>query len=300
MYVMSNRTMKSTTRFFLEEVVIALVVFSSVQLCFAETRKPQLLDFKYNINSQCGEDGVIQKIFEIIGTTTKRCIEFGAWDGIYLSNTANLYMNYGWHATLIEISPIKYEALVKNVEPKCPSCVLLNRGVGLGDESLDQLLKQQNMVDWKFDLLSIDIDGNDYYIFESLQIVRPRVVLVEYNPTLPAHLDILYPYDPENHMGCSVAALVRVGASKGYRLAALTEVNAVFVVEEEFHKLAAFETSLEKIKVDYAVSYLVTDYLGRYAVVSKKDFVFPYGLTVPMKDTIVGVNISYYQIQLQL
>jgi len=209
-------------------------------------------------------------------------------------------MNYGWHATLIEISPIKFEALVQNVKPKCPSCVLLNIRVGIGEESLDQLLKQQNMADWEFDLLSIDIDGNDYYIFESLHIIRPRVVLVEYNPTLPAHLDILYPYDPDNHMGCSVSALVRVGSSKGYRLVALTEVNAIFVVEEEFHKFADYETSLEKIKVDYAVSYLVTDYLGRYAVVSKKDFVFPYGLTVPMKDTIVGVNISYYQIQLQL
>lgn len=93
---------------------------------------------------------------------------------------------------------------------------------------------------------------------------------------------------------------MRIGIQKGYALVALTEANVIFVVDEGFHKFSEFETSLSTLRSDHASSYLVTDYRGHYAVLAHGDFTFPYGLTSPLKDTIAGVNITYFQIQIQL
>ena len=91
-------------------------LFSITSVLKAET--PKLTDFKENIYSQWGEDGIIRKIFEIIGTTTKLSIEFGAADGFWLSNTANLWSNDPtWSGVLIERSSSSFNQLKKNTAP---------------------------------------------------------------------------------------------------------------------------------------------------------------------------------------
>lgn len=133
----------------------------------------KLSDFANNIHSQWGEDGVIENIFLKIGTESKTCIEFGAWDGFHLSNTASLWTN-GWKGILIEGHKQRFKHLVKNVSPY--NCVCINAYVGIGpDNCLEALLKKNGIAE-SIDFLSIDIDGDGYHIFSSLSTLRPRLV----------------------------------------------------------------------------------------------------------------------------
>lgn len=227
---------------------------------FTLDAKPRLIDFAYNVYSQFGEDGVINKIFELIEPQSKICIEFGAWDGLHLSNVAHLWKERNWRAILIESDRSRYDELQKNIQGY--NCLALHEFVGKNARSLEAILKKNNLADISIDLLSIDIDGNDYYILESLEFIRPRVIICEYNPSFPAHLDIYPEYD--NYMGCSVGALVRVAKNKGYTLIAITDTNCFFVKDEEFFKFSSLETELEKIKIDTYVTYVVSDYAGKY------------------------------------
>jgi hypothetical protein len=220
----------------------------------------KLTDFGYSRYSQYGEDGIIEKIFDCIGTASRVCVEVGAWDGYHLSNTANLWTR-SWRGVLIECDDEKFERLRKNTASY--DCICIKELVGRGEHSLESILRRHGVGD-TFDLLSIDVDGEDYYIFESLRQLRPRVVIVEYNPTIPAQVDLYAA--PNNYFGCSVAALARLGCERGYRLAALTDTNAFFVVEEEFPKLAAFETALHEIRIDKHLMYLVTSFAGDYVL----------------------------------
>ena len=141
----------------------------------------RLVDFSSNVYSQFGEDGVIRKIFEIIGIKSKVCVEFGAWDGFHLSNTANLWTK-SWKGVLIEGNKKRFRCLVENV--KAYDCICIQSFVdSKGESSLESLLVMHGITT-TIDLLSIDIDGNDYYIFESLREIRPRVIICEYNPTI--------------------------------------------------------------------------------------------------------------------
>ena len=138
----------------------------------------KLADFGYNKYSQHGEDGIIAKLFELMGTTSKLCVEFGAWDGLYLSNTANLWTN-GWKAVLIEGNPRRWDVLKENT--KRSDCVCIKAYVSReGPNSLESLLGSAG-VDFEVDLLSIDIDGDDYHILDSLDTLKPRIIICEYN-----------------------------------------------------------------------------------------------------------------------
>ena len=119
--------------------------------------KPTLRTHGSNIYSQWGEDGIIAKIFEIIGDGSRTSIEFGAWDGFHLSNTANLWANKGWRGILIEGDASKHVSLVEKV--KAYNCIpLLGFVEPEGDNSLESILNRSG-IPLKADLLSIDIDS---------------------------------------------------------------------------------------------------------------------------------------------
>lgn len=240
---------------------------------------PKLSDFGFNRYSQFGEDGIIEKVFEIIGTSSKICVEFGAWDGFYFANTANLWTN-GWQGILIEADSRKYQALVRNVEDHNCICIR-ERVTSSGANTIEQIL-QRAEVDQTIDLLSIDIDGDDYYIFESLKTLRPRVIICEYNPTIPAELELIPPRN--NYFGCSVSALVSLAEEKGYKLVALTDANCIFVVEELYSSFADFQTSLEKLKITEHLTYLITGFDGSY-IASREPI---YGFSYPSRYEFIG------------
>lgn len=224
--------------------------------------KAKIGDFAKNIYSQYGEDGIIEKVFAIMGTRTRLCVEFGAWDGLFLSNTRNLW-THGWKAVLIEGDEEKFRQLVENTTGY--DCTALNAFIGIDHQrdSLEYVLKA-NQITENIDLLSIDVDGNDYYIFESLKNIRPRVVTCEYNPTIPYYMDIYAPFN--NYFGCSAASLNRIAATKGYSLIAMTETNCVYVVEEEYEQFADYETDLDKVANRAGLNYIITGYAGDYMI----------------------------------
>ena len=239
----------------------------------------KLRDYAFNKYSQFGEDGIIEKIFDEIGTTSRVCVEFGAWDGLHLSNTAKLWTT-GWKAILIEGHKRRFAALVKNVARYDVTCINAYVGHQPAD-CLDALLASHN-ISAPLDLLSIDIDGDDYYVLQSLRGIRPRVVLCEYNPSVPAEVDLCG--GPGDRFGASVTALVRVAGEKGYRLVAVTDTNCVFVRQEEFGQFATYETDLGRIKVDSHLVYLMTNYAGDYVASAPG----PFGVAFPYRGELSG------------
>lgn len=190
-----------------------------------------LRNFESNIKSQYGEDGVIAEIFKRIGTENKTCVEFGAWDGVHLSNSWNLWHNLGWSAYLIEGVPEKVKVL-KNTISAFPKVHGIEAFVmPEGANSLDQILAKHGLPK-NFDLLSIDIDGDDYYIFKNLNHFKPRVIAIEFNPTVPPHLEMVQ--EQGEQMGSSALSIIKLGEIKGYKPVHITAVNVFFVTNEIF------------------------------------------------------------------
>jgi hypothetical protein len=251
--------------------------------------KKRLSESSRNVYSQFGEDGIIEKIFDIIGVRSRTSIEFGAWDGFHLSNTANLWTN-GWKGILIEGVKSRFETLKNNV--KDYDCICINAFVSRdGDNSLDSIIKRAG-IDPAVDLLSIDIDGDDYYVFESLTTVRPRVIICEYNPTIPAEIDLFAEYN--NYFGASVSALCRIANEKGYMLVAITETNCIFIHNDYACNFSEYETDISQIKLTTNIAYLVTNYEGDYVVCGKS----PYGMAIPYGGILFGPHRRFYNVGL--
>ena len=211
-----------------------------------------------NVFSQFGEDGAIERIFGILGEGDRWCVEFGAWDGRYLSNTCHLIQNKGWTGVQIEGSVEKFADLRRNFEDN-PNVVQVNRMVGftVGDDSLDDILAATPIAP-DFDLISIDIDGNDFHVWESMVRHRPRVVVIEYNPAVPNRVVFVQDRDIAQRQGCSAAALVELGLRKGYQLVCALSCNLIFVRAEEFGKFGIADNNLDAMRVDVPSSIFST------------------------------------------
>ena len=182
-------------------------------------------------DSQTGEDGVIEKILEVIPEHDKWCVEFGAWDGVFLTNTRNLIESQGYSAGLIEADKAHFHALQQNYAQHA-NVITMNRRVGFGQaDGLDNILST-TPVPREFDFLSIDIDGNDYHVWRAISHYRPKVVLIEFNPTIPTPVRFVQPADPSVSQGASLLSLVELGKEKGYELVAVLQWNAFFVRSE--------------------------------------------------------------------
>lgn len=272
---------------------IAVFCLSLQKGSCANEKKPLLRDYSWNIYSQWGEDGIIEKIFQIIGVESKTCIEFGATDGLYFSNTANLWKNKQWKAILIESNSKHYPNLLANTKGKL--CTSLIRTVGFfPNDSLESILYEIGF-DESVDLLSIDIDGNDYYIFQSLQSLKPRVIICEYNPTMPAYMDIYS--NPHNFSGCSVGALQRIGNELGYTLVSITNTNCFFVINREVDKFSDFDLSLKNMRIDKYLKYIITDYRGDHKIIGSKNSETPYGLNKPSQENFFGEIKTYNKLK---
>jgi hypothetical protein len=194
-----------------------------------------LVKYAYDISSQSGEDGIIQKIFEVIKPDHFYCVELGGWDGKYLSNCYNLIENIRWSGCFIEANESKFTELIKthgaNPKVKC-----INKFVDFeGINSLDNILLSIGAPK-NFDLLSIDVDGIDFFIWESLQFHLPNVIVIEFNPTVPNDIVFVQPKNISINQGCSLLSLIILGKNKGYELICCTGWNAFFVKQEHYHK----------------------------------------------------------------
>lgn len=215
-----------------------------------------------NVTSQFGEDGIIQKILCVIDRSDKWCVEFGASDGKYCSNTYNLIENYGYSAVLIESDVRKYKKLIETYNDH-ERVIALNVFVGIGtDVCLDTILKRIN-IPIDFDLLSIDIDGNDYHVLDAVKYYKPKVVIIEYNPTIPNNIEFVQVYDMNISQSSSLLSINKLAKSKGYELVAVTKTNAIYVDSRYFSLFAIRDNSIDKMRVDKSmVTYIFSGHDG--------------------------------------
>lgn len=193
-----------------------------------------LARFEHQVFSQGGEDGVLREIFRRIGEGTRSFVEFGVEDGI--QNNTHFLLHQGWRGCWLEGSPTAVEAIRNQFAPSLATGQLKVKHTFITAENIADSFRELQ-VPTEVDLLSIDIDGNDYWVWKALAAWRPRVVVLEYNANYPADCDWVMPYDPQHswgvdtYFGASLLAYTRLGQELGYRLVgcALNGTNAFFV-----------------------------------------------------------------------
>lgn len=228
--------------------VIPFTIRNSPSRKFYHMNNFQYAQFARNEYSQFGEDGIIEHVLEIIPNKDNWCVECGAWDGIHLSNTFNLIKNKGYRAVLIEADKNKFKELQKNLAPF--DAVLVNKFVTFdGVNTLDKILGRTS-IPKNFDFLSIDIDGNDYWIFDSLVDYRPKVICIEYNPSIPNEVEYVQPRNFSVKKGASASSICKLAKQKSYELIATTSCNLIFVDKALFHLFQIGDNQLASLRDD--------------------------------------------------
>lgn len=220
-----------------------------------------LNEYASDCYSQTGEDGIIAKALQILPSRDQWCVEFGAWDGKHLSNTFNLVEKSGYHVVLIEGDPQKYESLRREY-PFRDRAIVVGQFVGWTEsDNLDTILVQ-HPVPQDFDLLSIDVDGNDYHIWKAVTRYRPKLVLIEFNPTSSNRFDYVQPPDPNLNHSNSPASLVRLGREKGYELVCVIGPNLLLVDRQYFPLFHIADNSLDVMRDEDEVNHLFLGFDG--------------------------------------
>ena len=197
----------------------------------------RLTSYEFKVYSQWGEDGIIQYLTNKISIDTKSFIEFGV-ESYIESNTRFLLQNNNWSGLVIDgskdnIDYIKKDSIYWKHNLKAV-CDFINK------DNINDIIRNSGM-SGDVGLLSIDLDGNDYWIWQSIDIVRPAIVVIEYNSRFGKERAITIPYDSmfvrsqahhsNIYFGASLKALVKLGQQKGYAFVGCNSsgLNAFFV-----------------------------------------------------------------------
>ena len=194
----------------------------------------RLSKYEYQVYSQHGEDGIIQEIFKRIGTTNKFFVEFGVEDGIE-NNTVFLLLKE-WKGVWLEGGKKNIKSIQEKFGFLINTNKLIVKQAFITIENIERLFNSLG-VPKEFDLLSIDIDGNDYWVWKAIDSYSPRVVVIEHNSVFRSDVEWIMSYNPNNiwngssYFGASLKSLEKLGNQKGYRLVGcdFTGVNAFFV-----------------------------------------------------------------------
>jgi hypothetical protein len=188
---------------------------------------PNLFDVGLRCFSQNEEDGLLLYVFSLVGVTNKRVVEICAGDGIEC-NAANLIINHGWCGLLVDgdernVTRGRRFYLRRRdtfFYPPLFTCAWITA------ENVNQVLLEHGFTG-DIDLLSLDLDGMDYWVWKALTCIRPRVVILEFTSrwgpyravTIPYRADFRADWDrfPWCH-GASLSAFVKLGRERGYRL----------------------------------------------------------------------------------
>jgi hypothetical protein len=219
---------------------LAFALKSQAQLTIADhdprAREAQsLTPYECSVYSQNGEDGILAEILRRIGVSNRVFLEIGAGDG--LENCTAFLLMQGWSGFWLDGSDAFVQSLAI-AKPETQARVMCHVAI-LTRENVGSVLASLR-VPKEFDVLSIDIDHNTYYIWKATGEWRPRVVVVEYNAFIPAHLDWKVAYAPDvgwdrtHNFGASLKALELLGREMGYSLVGcdLTGANAFFVRDD--------------------------------------------------------------------
>lgn len=202
---------------------------------------PHFSEVEFRNFSQNGEDGILLYLFSLIGEGTRRAVEICAGDGIEC-NSANLILHHGWTALLVDGNPDRigrgraFYAGCQDTWMWPPTIV----EAWVTAENVNDLIRAHGFAG-EIDLLSLDMDGVDYWIWKAVDCISPRVVVLEYQDLWGPDRSVTVPYDPNfraywveglpDYGGASLAAFVKLGRQKGYRLVGCERLgyNAFFV-----------------------------------------------------------------------
>ena len=207
---------------------------------------------RFSLSSQNEEDGIIHAIFDTVGDGSRRFVEIGA--GTNGGNSGFLASECGWSGMMLEANEDRLSKLKMHFEPLGITCL----GNWVARENINDFIRDSGC-EGEIDLLSIDIDGNDYWIWEAITACSPRLVIIEYNSLFGPDRAVVVPYDAEfdrhrfveaaegghYYFGASLQALSRLAEQKGYRLV-VTEprgVNAFFLRNDVGQEIPACDPS---------------------------------------------------------
>lgn len=198
-----------------------------------------LLNYREYYHSLAGEAGILNYILSVIPNRDNWVVEFGACDGYEFSNTIHLIETGEINAVLIEPQDHFFEQLTCNMKPFPKVHCIKNMVTLMEGSRLDDVLST-TPIPYNFDLLVIDIDNNDYQIFESLTKYQPKIFMVEINNTFsdPNHIKVSTydaPFVFGKH-GSSLFSMTKLAESKGYKLICNVSCNAIYV-KDEYHNL---------------------------------------------------------------
>lgn len=187
---------------------------------------PSLREVGFRQYSQFEEDGILLYLFSIITPVGRSCLELCAGTGIEC-NTANLIVNHGWWGHLFDgdaDNVARGRAFYAHHHDTFLRPPNFSRA-WITAENVNQLVADSGLRG-PVDLLSLDMDGNDYWIWKALEVVEPTVVICETHNTIPPDLALTIPYNPtfqlgsfdDDFRGASLKAMVNLGRAKGYRL----------------------------------------------------------------------------------
>ncbi|MGA2863117.1 MAG: hypothetical protein ABSF95_01375 [Verrucomicrobiota bacterium] len=201
---------------------------------------PSFAEVGFRCHSQFEEDGILLYIFALVGVTNKVAVEVCAGDGM-VCNTANLIINHGYWGYLFDGNETNAAAgkefyRTHRDTTLCPprfTCAWITA------ENVNELIRGAG-AEGEIDLLSLDIDGMDYWIWKAIDCIKPRVVVCETNNAIGPDDALTVPYDPgfrmkiPDYLGASLAAMSKLAAEKGYRLVGTHRYgfNAFFVRNE--------------------------------------------------------------------
>jgi hypothetical protein len=190
--------------------------------------------YGYRAFSQSDEDGIIAEIFRRIGVGDRRFVEIGAGDG--LENNTLYLLAQGWAGAWVEGASKHVASIVKRFSRPLSTGQLHLIPAFVTRDNVNDVIEKSGITG-SIDFLSIDVDGNDYFLFESLTVIRPRVVAIEFNATFRPPIKRVQQYDAAhrwnggNSYGASLSALEELAKNRGYDLVGtgLLGINAFFV-----------------------------------------------------------------------
>jgi len=198
---------------------------------------PDFHEVGFRCHSQFEEDGILLFLFGVIGTTNKTSVEICAGDGIECMTT-NLILNHGWWGHLFDGDKRNVEAGARFFKKSSDTFIYPPRfhHAWITAENINQVIRSSG-IEGEIDLLSLDIDGMDYWVWRAIDCIAPRVVVCETHGIIGPDDALTVPYDPNfklttpDYCGASLAAMTALASQKGYRLVGTHRYgfNAFFV-----------------------------------------------------------------------
>jgi predicted O-methyltransferase YrrM len=222
-----------------------------------------------SVYAQGAEEAMLQRVFERVAPRRRFCVEFGAGDGLRNSNTARLLREDGWQGVMIEASDYRFAQLRAHWGGDARARIVQAKVL---PDTVEGVFEAAGVPD-DLDLLSIDIDGNDYHVWRAIERYRPQVVVIEYNPYYEPPKRWVMKYNPEHawdgttYYGASLESLAQLGREKGYELLCCDRQgnNAFFVAREHF---ARFGVEDNRPEVLYRPAMYKVRFLGNNTFVT--------------------------------